>query len=85
MPTSQIQKGGKNRQFGTKHGVQILDMKILLPNSNRLPLEPEMEFLDAAPAAVLGAGRASGPIAHVSGAVARGKVRKQTSTANILA
>ena len=65
--------------------VQQLDMKILLGNSIRLPLAPGMEVLDEVSVAVLGAGRASGSKARVSGAVVRGKVRKQTSTANILA
>lgn len=60
-------------------------MKILLGNSIRLPLGPGMDVLDEAPVAVLGAGRAGGSKARVSGAVGRGKVRKQTSTANILA
>ena len=51
-------------------------MTILLGNSIRLPLEPGMEVLDEALVAVLGAGRASGSTARVSGAVAHGTVRK---------
>jgi hypothetical protein len=60
-------------------------MKISLGNSIRLPLGSGMDVLDETPVAVLGAGRAAGSKARVSGAIARGKVRKQTSTANILA